>query len=155
MLFRLLALLCAAAMLASPFLTWLVLPSGEGLGPWHAIRGLNGDQLQDLVRTAPPAMIAFIGSFVLAAVFVLMALIGRETRTLAFLTGLVPVGLVAWVLISASNRVGFSNLHILTDGLSQGLAAATDVVGPGPWAWIGSAVLLLLLGLFDPGRRKT
>jgi hypothetical protein len=154
MLFRLLALLCAAAMLASPFLTWLVLPTGESLVPWNAIGTLNSDQLQGLVRDAPPATLVFIASFVLAAVFALLALIGWETKTLAFLTGMAPVGLVAWVLISASSRVGFSNLPILSDDLSQGLGDVAEAIGAGAWAWIGGAVLLVLLGLFDPGRRK-
>jgi hypothetical protein len=115
---------------------------------------LNSDQLQGLVRDAPPATLVFIASFVLAAVFALLALIGWETKTLAFLTGMAPVGLVAWVLISASSRVGFSNLPILSDDLSQGLGDVAEAIGAGAWAWIGGAVLLVLLGLFDPGRRK-
>ena len=154
MLFRLLALLCAAAMLASPFLAWLTPPVGEGMVPWHAIRAMNTDQLQGIVQHAPPAAILFIASFLLAAVFVLMTLIGRETKTLAFLTGVAPLGLVAWVLISAYSRAGSANLPIPSHNLSGGLGAVTDVLGPGVWAWFGSAVLLLLLGLFDPGRQR-
>lgn len=153
MLFRLLALLCAAAMLASPFLAWFSPPLGESLVPWTMVRAMTADQIQTLARNATPAVIAFLASFLLAAVFVLLALIGRESRTMAFLTGLAPVGLVAWALIVASGRVYFSHLPISAEKLPEGLVGTTEVLGPGAWAWIGGAVLLLLLGLFDPGRR--
>ncbi|MBA3911740.1 MAG: hypothetical protein C0524_18160 [Rhodobacter sp.] len=154
MLFRPLALLCAAAILASIFLPWFTTALGETLVPWNTIRILNVDQMQDAVRNAPPEVIVFLVSFALATIFLLLALIGQESKMLAFLTGAIPVGLVAWIVLSASNQVDLSGLPISSGDLSQMLAQATEVLGPGAWAWSGGAGILVLLGLLDPGRRR-
>lgn len=154
MLFRPLALLCSAAILASIFLPWFTTALGGALVPWDIVRPLNAEQMQEAVRSAPPEVMVFLGSFALAALFLLLALIGQESKLLAFLTGAIPAGLVAWVVLSASNRVELSGLPIRSGDLSQLLEQATEVLGPGAWAWGGGAALLLLLGLFDPGRRN-
>ncbi len=154
MLFRPIALLCAAAILASFFLPWFTTPFGESLVPWDAIQSVDADRLQEAMRNAPPAALVFLASFALAAIFLLLALLGRETKALAFLTGAAPVGLVAWALLSASDRVDLTGLPIRSADLTDTLVQAAEVFGPGAWAWIGGAALLLLLGLIDPGRRK-
>jgi len=152
MLLRPLALLCAAAILASLFLPRLTTHFGESLVPWATTGSLNSDQIQDLARNAAPGDFVFLASFALAANFLLMALIGQESKSLAFLTGGAAVGLVARAILSASNRVDFAGLPVSSGDLSEMFVQASELPGPGAWAWIGGA--LLVPGLLNPGRRK-
>jgi hypothetical protein len=151
---RFLAFLAAAAMVASLFLSWTATALGESLIPWQAVRSMGQDQAQLLLKNAPPEVLVFLGSFAFAAVFLLMTLIGRESKFLALLAGAGPVGLVAWGIWSTSSQIDFAGIPVSSGDLGDLLAQATEILGPGAWAWIGGAGVLLLLGLLDPGRRR-
>jgi hypothetical protein len=151
MLSRPLALLAAAAILASLFLPWYSSPFGENVVPWSVLRTLDAEGAQALLKDARPQAIAFGCSFVLAALFVVFALFGRESRLLAFLTGLVPVCLVAWALVSLIAQAEAVGLSFSGSEVTD---LANHMVGAGGWAWIVGASALATLGLVDPGRRR-
>lgn len=151
MLSRPLAILAAAAILASLFLPWYSSPFGENVAPWNVLRELDAKEAQALLRDARPQAIAFGCSFVLAALFMLFALLGRESRLLAFLTGLLPVAMVAWALVSLLARADTAGLSFTGAEVSE---LAARVLGAGAWTWIAGASALATLGLLDPGRRR-
>lgn len=150
MLSRPLAFVAALAILASLFMPWLSSPFGENVVPWSVLRTLDADGAQALLADAGPETIAYGCSFVLATMFVLFALIGRESRLLAFLTGVLPVALVAWAL--------FTLLRQSDGGLSfsgsDASAVTTRMLGAGAWSWVLGASTLATLGVVDPGRRR-
>lgn len=150
MLSRPLALVAAVAILASLFLPWLSSPFGENVVPWSVIRQLDAAGAQAILADAKPETIAYGCSFVLAALFVLFALVGRESRLLAFLTGVLPVALVAWALILLVRQPDGS---LSFSGSDTG-AMTTPMLGAGAWAWVLGASLLATLGVVDPGRRR-
>ena len=150
MLSRPLALVAAFAILASLFLPWLSSPFGENVVPWSVLSKLDAAGAQALLADAKPETIAYGCSFVLAALFVLFALIGRESRLLAFLTGVLPVALVAWALFLLLRQPDGS----LSFSGSDTSAVTTPMLGAGAWAWVLGASLLATLGVVDPGRRR-
>ncbi|MES2915339.1 MAG: hypothetical protein V4753_09500 [Pseudomonadota bacterium] len=151
MLSRPLALIAAAAILASLFLPWFSSPFGENVVPWTVLRDLDPASAQAILKDARPEAIAYGCSFVLAALFVLFALMGRESRLLALLTGLVPVSLVAWALVSLMVRTDAAALSFSGAEVSE---LAARVLGAGAWTWVLGASTLATLGLIDPGRRR-
>lgn len=153
MLTRSLALLCAAAVLVSMFLPWMTTPLGGNLVPWDVIGSLTEEQIREFVETSP-ATLVFLASFALSAIFLLLALIGRESKSLAFLAGAAPVGLVIWLFVSASEQIDLSGLPISSGDVGEIFTQASRLLGPGALAWIIGASILLLLGLVDPGRRR-
>ena len=150
MLSRPLALVAALAILASLFLPWLSSPFGENVVPWTVLRALDAEGAQAILADARPETIAYGCSFVMAALFILFALIGRESRLLAFLTGVLPVALVAWALFlllrQSDGSLSFSGSD--TSGVT------TRMLGAGAWAWVLGASTLATLGVVDPGRRR-
>lgn len=151
MLSRPLALIAAAAILASLFLPWFSSPFGENVVPWTVLRDLDAGTAQAILKDARPEAIAYGCSFVMAALFVLFALMGRESRLLAFLTGLVPVSLVAWALVSLVMRMDAASLSFSGAEVSE---LAARVLGAGAWTWVLGASTLATLGLIDPGKRR-
>jgi hypothetical protein len=151
MLSRPLALLAAAAILASLFLPWFSSPFGENVVPWTVLRNLDAETAQAILKDARPEAIAYGCSFVMAALFVLFALMRRESRLLAFLTGLVPVSLVAWALVSLVMRTEAATLSFSGAEVSE---LAARVLGAGAWTWVLGASALATLGLIDPGKRR-
>jgi hypothetical protein len=154
MLSRQFALLCALAILGSLFLPWVITPIGSNLVPWDVLPAFERPAIEEYVRAAPPQVLVFLGSFVLAALFALLSLIGRETRLVALLTGALPVGLVGWAVYSVREQLNLAELEMTGEDLWALFQQASDALGTGGWAWIGGAALLFLLGLFDPGRAK-
>lgn len=154
MLFRPLALLCAVAILAGLFLPWVTTPVGSNLAPWDALPAFDRAAVETYLTDAPREVQVFLLSFVLAALFLLLALVGLERRWLAFLTGLCPVGLAATLVWRAREAVGIVEPQWTMDEANRLFALASDVLGPGGWAWIGGGVLMLMLGVFDPGRAR-
>lgn len=150
MLSRPLALVAAFAILASLFLPWLSSPFGENVVPWSVLSKLDAAGAQAILADAKPETIAYGCSFVLAALFVLFALIGRESRLLAFLTGVLPVALVAWALFTLMRQSDGS----LSFSGSDTSEVTTRMLGAGAWAWVLGASTLATLGVVDPGRRK-
>lgn len=154
MLTRQLALLCSIAILASLFLPWIITPIGNNLVPWDALPVFDRGSVEAYLREATPERLAFLGSFVLAALFFLLVMVGREKRSLAFLTGIIPMVLAGMAIWHDRERLGFAAMEGTMAEVNTLIAEASAVLGPGGWAWIGGAALLFLLGLFDPGRSK-
>ena len=154
MLFRPLALLCAAAILASLFLPWIASPLGANLAPWEVLPAFDVAAVQTYLRDAPNEVRLFLVSFLLAALFLLLALVGQEKRWLAFLTGACVIGFAGVAIWRAREAVGLVKSEFTADEMSRLFMVANEVLGAGGWAWIGGGFLIFLLGIFDPGRAK-
>lgn len=154
MLSRQIALLCALAILGSLFLPWIVTPIGNNLVPWDVLPAFERPVIEDYVRNAPTETLVFLGSFLLAAFFALLSLFGQETRLIALLTGGLPIGFAGWTIWQNRESLALAEVQMTMEEFNLRLAQASEVLGTGGWAWIGGAGLLLLLGLFDPGRSK-
>lgn len=154
MLFRPLALLCAAAILAGLFLPWVATPVGANLAPWDALPAFDRASVESFLSQAPTEVLAFLISFLLAGLFLLLALVGLERRWLAFLTGASVVGLAGTLVWRVREALGLAEMQWTMDEAGRLFSLASDVLGPGGWAWIGGGALMFLLGIFDPGRSK-
>jgi hypothetical protein len=154
MLSRQIALLCSLAMLGSLFLPWVITPIGNNIAPWDVLPAFDRAEIEAYLRAQAPETNLFLFSFLLAAFFFLMALIGREKRWLAFLTGLVPVAFAGLAVWRDRERLGLAEMEMTTEQMGLLIAEASAVLGTGGWAWIGGGAVLLLLGLFDPGIPK-
>lgn len=148
------ALLCALAMLASLFLPWSVTPIGTDVAPWQALPAFDRPAIEAYVASAPLGTLIFLGSFLLAALFVLLSLIGAERSSFALLTGAVPLGFAAVSVWRVRDQLGLSEMKGTLEDMGILLDQATAVLGTGGWTWFGAAALLFLLGIFDPGRPK-
>lgn len=148
---RPLALVAALGILASLFLPWLSSPFGENVVPWSVLREMDQARAQELLAGARPETIAFGCSFVLAAIFAAFALIGRESRLLALLTGAIPVALVAWALLSLIGQADATGLSFSGSAIPE---MTHRMLGAGAWAWVLGASLLATLGVVDPGKRS-
>lgn len=151
---RQIALLAALAMLAGLFLPWIVTPIGSNLAPWDALPAFERGPVEDYVRNATPEVLVFLGSFLLAALFVVVSIVGQEKRSLAFLTGIGPVGLAGYLIWQNREALALAELEYTMEEATQYVAQASAILGTGGWIWIGGAVVLLLLSIFDPGRAK-
>ncbi|MBE2278075.1 MAG: hypothetical protein IAE87_17465 [Rhodobacteraceae bacterium] len=154
---RALAVLAAAAMVVSLFLPWLgtTLP-GARFVPWDLIRNLNPDldTAQRFVVESPGELVIFLATFVLAALFVVLSLIGLASRLLAVLTGGLAVGIVAYGYVRLRDGAIDLGLPLPVNGTAEDLLRlSTDILGMGAWAWIGGAAVLLVAGLVGFGRR--
>lgn len=152
---RLLALLAAVTIVGSLFMPWFVGPFGTAFVPWDAFSKIDARQFERMASNPPPIqVILFMASFPFAAIFALLALIGREFRLQAIATGAIPVGLVAYAVVTDMRKLEATGLQIPRRDLGEILVRLSEVLGPGVYAWLGGAAVLLVLGLFDPGRRK-
>lgn len=152
---RALSLLAAAAMVVSLFLPWLALPGG-GFTPYDLVRQLNPDlqAVQDFAGQAPPLMLAFLATFALAALFLILAIVGLASRLLALLAGGLAVGIVAYGFWQAREGALQTGLPLPSTGDLADLAASLgDTLGYGAWAWGLGALVLLLGGLVGFARR--
>lgn len=154
MLFRPLALLCAIAILAGLFLPWVATPVGANLAPWEALPAFDRAAIETYLTQAPNEVRLFLLSFVLAALFVLVALVGLEKRWLAFLTGVCVVGLAGLTVWQSREALGLIPPQWTMEEANRLFLLANDVLGTGGWAWVGGGALMLLLGVLDPGRAK-
>jgi hypothetical protein len=151
---RQIALLCSVAILGSLFLPWVVSPIGNNLVPWTILPPFERVAVEDFLRSATPEVLVFLAAFPLALMFLLLSLVGQDSRLLALLTGAGPVGLAGLAIWRERERLGLAEVTLTMEEASLRLTQASEVLGPGGWAWIGGAALLLLLALFDPGRPK-
>lgn len=151
---RPLVLIAAAAMVGSFFLPWLASPLGADLVPWDAVKGMDNAQIKDMLTNLPPEGMAFFGSFALAALLVLLGLMGASPRPIVFLAGALPVGLVAWAIYSAMDQGNAMGLPVSGNDLMQVAQEISRMLGVGAWAWVGGGALLFLMGLFGSGGRR-
>lgn len=156
---RALAILAAAAMVFSLFLSWLNPAQTGGLSfvPWDLVKNLDPDAetLQRFATEAPPALLAFLASFALAALFLVLAILGLPSRLLALLAGGTAAGLVGYGVMQA--RDGAVNLGLPIPGgndLQAMAEQAANLMGMGAWAWGTGAVVLLLAALIGFGARR-
>lgn len=140
-------------MLGGLFLPWISGPLGTGTVPWDAIRQLDSDLIEQVLRELPPEGMALVATFVLAALLVLLGLFGAAARAMAFATGALTVGLVGWSLFQATQAGEASPVPLSGGDLSQLLQELAQYIRPGAWMWAGGGTLLLLLSLFAPNRR--
>ncbi len=154
---RALAILAAIAMVAGLFLPWLA-PEASGLRlvPWDLVRNLDPtvETAQKFIADSPVELLAFLATFVLAALFGLLAILGAPSRLLAFLAGGGAVGLVGYGVLRMKDQAQAMGIPLPTsENLAEVLRAAPDIFGLGAFAWAGGAVLLLLAALVGFGER--
>lgn len=156
---RALAILAAAAMVFSLFLSWLNPAQTGGLTfiPFDLVKNIDPDAetLQRFVTEAPPALLAFLATFVLAGLFLILAVVGAPSRLLALLGGGTAAGLVGYGVLQARDGALNLGLPVPSGNDLQAMAEqAANLMGMGAWAWAGGAVLLLLAGLVGFGSRR-
>jgi hypothetical protein len=100
------------------------------------------------------AVIAFILSFPLAALFALTGLLGYYSKPMALLLGGIPAGLAAYAGYAVYRARGNGLPDPLPpDILSQLLTEAQTHLGLGLPVYLGAGALLFLAGIFGPSRR--
>jgi hypothetical protein len=141
-----LTIVFGAALAASYFLPWVE----GGFSP----QSLNPQPTLQYLQESPPFLLAFLGTFVLAALVALLSLFGARVRLLTLLAALLPFGLAGYALWTAPQlleRYGMppitsTNLSVIFDQMKA-------VAGMGVYAWFGGALGLFLAFLFAPERR--
>lgn len=149
--FRVLGLCAALAMLASLFVPWLDLQFGPSFVPWDAIRpmiDLDPQLRAQLLDQSPPAELVTFGlSFAAALLFLLTA---ASSRFLAIIAGAMPFATLGILLSRPGRGPGGLDLPSFDTGdLSRLTSDLVDMAGPGLLLWLGSAAVLLLLGLLS------
>ena len=151
---RAIAILAAIAMVAGLFLPWLV--SAPEATPWEVVRRLDPEveTLRTLASDAPE-LLAFLATFALAALFLLLAVLGAPSRLLAFLAGGGAGGVGAYGVLKLRDQAGALGLPVPTaENMGDLLPRLPDYLGAGAMAWGGGAVVLLLTALIGfPSRR--
>lgn len=146
-------------MVFSLFLSWLNPAQTGGLGfvPWDLVKNLDPDveTLQRFATEAPPTLLAFLATFALAALFLVLAILGLPSRLLAFLAGGTAAGLVGYGVLQAREGVLNLGLPLPAGNDLQAMAEqAANLMGMGAWAWGGGAIVLLLSALVGFGSRR-
>ena len=166
----------SVSMAGSAFLAWLHIPSpwGDNAPP---LTVTAAEVLQPLFDTppgqsapaltnAPPELLLFLASFVLAAVLALVALMIRPPRLLVAATGLMPIALLVWLgagLVIEMQRSGLRPgelfEHLRTLGITardlQSLLGETGrFLGAGLYLWFGSALALIVTAVAMGNARR-
>jgi|GEM_PF-1938097 len=155
---RAIAILAAIAMVASLFLSWLspTIAGPVGAVPWDMLKQMqwNGDTLKSFVDSAPPELWVLVSTFVFAALFAVLAILGAASRLLALLAGGGVLGLLAYAALNLDKIVP-GGMPVPSSGdLMELLKVLPDFVGPGAFAWVGGALVLFLSGLIGFGSRR-
>jgi hypothetical protein len=168
---RWLGFLLSALILGSFALPWVDSPE---YGTWSLLDGVRAiadanpgiENLDDLaeIPNPPPefdpgqsirwAVLAFILSFPLAALFALIGLLGYFSKPMALLLGGIPVGLLGYAAygVLRARENGFLDT-LPPDTLQQFASIAQTHLGLGAPAYFGAGALLWLAGIFGPRRR--
>ncbi len=155
---RALAIIASIAILVSLFLSWTgPALAGLSVSPWDVIRSLQPDveALRSFVRSSPVELVAFIATFVLAALFLLLVLFNLPSRLVGMIGGGLGVGLTGWTIWGIHNGASSLPVPVSLDignaaDLSRGI---TELAGHGAWAWAGGSAILLLAALVGWDRR--
>jgi len=154
---RAIAILAALAMVAGLFLPWLN-PNISGLGfvPWDLVKDLEPsvDTVKTLADRAPE-LLGFLATFVLAALFLLLAILGAPSRALAFLSGGSAVGMVGYAWMQLKGTATAYGIPMPdAENMADYAGRIPEIFGTGAMAWSGGGVVLLLCGLIGfPSRR--
>ncbi len=150
---RAIAILAALAMVAGLFLPWLV--AAPGTTPWDVIRHLDPtvEQVQKMASDAPE-LLAFLATFALAALFLVLAILGAPSRALAFLAGGGAVAMVVYGAVKMRDQVAAFGLPVPSaQNIGDLLPRIPELLGTGAMAWGGGLVLLLTALIGFPARR--
>jgi hypothetical protein len=143
---RAILFLAGAAMAASFFLTWIEPPfHGTNLSPWVAL-----DQgVMTLSADTSWITWVFVGGFACAGLCALLVLAGRPPLLLAVLAGLSPLVVAGALFFEAQDLNQSLGLPFEVDfsDLGEAWNLLSDFVRVGLWAYLGGALLLLLVGL--------
>jgi len=107
----------------------------------------------DNAANMPGEVAVFLASFILAAVVLVTALMGKAPRILVIGAGLVPAGLVIKFMLEAQSGAGDLGLPIPSiRNVADFAEMVSDFVDIGPFLYFGGAAILLLVGIFGPAR---
>ena len=147
------ALLLTAGIAASFFLAWFTSPVGEVLVPYEM---LTRNGTPDLAKL-PPELLWFLGSFGLAAALTVLGLLGWFPKLMGLIIGAYPfalVGYAAYRANAAGSQLFGGRISIGSMADLQGLFEQfRQFAGPGMWLYFGCALVLLIVAIFDPGKR--
>lgn len=123
------AILGAGAMLLSGILPWFDLRFGMQLEPFEAL----SRAWRDFGIEMPREMAVLGASFVLAALALVFALIGRPHRGVTFLAGALPLGYLGWQIWRAEDRIGQIGLSLsdFRGGADEVWAGLREIALPG------------------------
>ena len=148
-----LVVICGAATALSYILPWASAPGIGRVTPRESLMPLIEPVSLATLQSAPPMVLVFLASFVLAALVAVLGLVGLGIRLLTLITGLIPFGLIAWLYFNAADTLAAYGLPPLTtNDVSALVDGIRQVAGFGFYLWIGGAAGLLLAFLF-PQRR--
>ena len=145
----------AAIILASFFMPWVSFPPNDSMSPAWAVWNMTQFDRMLLGNIPVAGKAFFLGcalSFIMAGVLLVVGLRGSAPRLLALATGALPVGLVAWAIVSIAmveSPDGGSPLgnQIIRDVIYQ-------MLGFGAVAWLFAAGGLLGLAIVNPAATR-
>ena len=147
------ALLLTAGIAASFFFAWFTSPLGEVLVPYDMLTRIGTSDLAKL----PPELLWFLGSFGLAAALTVLGLLGWFPKLMGLIMGGYPfamVGYAAYRAKAAGSQLFGGRISISSVGdLQMLIGQFRQFAGPGMWLYFGCALVLLILAIFDPGKR--
>ena len=139
----------SGAVVISYFLPWFRSPFGGSFVP-HA--ALTRPAMENAANM-PGEVAVFLLSFLLAAVVLLAALMGKAPRILVLGAGIVPAGLVIKIVLDAQSGAGELGLPVPSfSNVSDFAEMVSDFVDLGPYLYFGGAAVLLLIGFFGPAK---
>lgn len=154
---RAIAILAALAMVVGMFLPWLNPQiSGTSFAPWDLVKELE-PSVETVTKMAKdaPELLAFLATFAVAALFLVLAVFGMPIRSLAFLAGGGAVAMTAYAFLQLKGKAASLGLPIpSSENLADLVPKIPDYLGIGAMAWGGGSVILLLTALIGfPSRR--
>jgi hypothetical protein len=139
---QMLGIIVAALMAASFFMPWVVF-FGESRGP----QVFFDDRLEALLN-GPWQLLVFLGSFAVAALAVLVAVVGRAAGLLMLLAGAIPYGLIAQQVLSVRDQVQDAGFPLpRLDDPVEAFQSIRELLEIGAPIYFISAALLVVVGL--------
>ena len=168
---RLTGILFSALIVASVAIPWVSGPKIGDLTLLNLLNGIDPSSIKmadikqalstpingDPMNAAPWAIAAFALSFPLAALFAVLGLLGYFSKPMALLLGILPLGAAGFAFYAAKRLKDVYPVGSGADAVAKFSAAFNQqgyTVGYGPQIYLGSAVLLMLTGLFVANRRR-
>ncbi|WP_372840581.1 hypothetical protein [Phaeovulum sp.] len=133
--------LLSAALLGSFFLPVISIPLLMQITPIATLQEVGLDGLGDMGL----AVQLFFASYPLAALVLLLALLRACPGVLALAAGAVPIGVTTWAAFNVNDEM--QQL-----GLRASALDFVDFLGSGAYLYIGAALALVLIALFDRTR---
>jgi len=143
-------------MAASYFLPWIAdgfaggLLGGSAVIPHEALTPL----VRDRGAETPVELLGFIATFALAGIVTVLALVNAASRILVLAAGAAPFAWLGWMFLRLRDGASAAGLPMPAPD-SADLSALWEILREvsqiGLWAYLGAAVLLLILAIADPG----